>query len=165
VGLTSAERVSHFFGTKCKVDPGKREYNSIMERPSFEQIYMNLAKTISQRSTCKRLQVGTVITTTDFRKVLSIGYNGNASGLKNTCDSDDPGLCACVHSESNAIINCDTPRYVSKYVFVTHSPCLMCAKMLINLGNVQRIYYYRTYRDPSSIKMLESVGIDVLHQD
>ena len=62
-----------------------------MERPTFEQVYMDFAESIARRSTCRRLQVGTVITTTDFRKVLAVGYNGNASGLPNECDRDEPG--------------------------------------------------------------------------
>lgn len=81
-------------------------------RPSFETIYMNLAIKLSERSTCARLQVGTVITTTDFRKVLAIGYNGNASGLHNGCDSTEVGACGCLHSEENAIINCDVSRNI-----------------------------------------------------
>ena len=132
-------------------------------RPSFETIYMSLADSISRRSTCKRLNVGTVITSTDFRKVLAVGYNGNAAGLPNTCDSDEPGNCRCVHSEGSAIINCDTPRYVEKFVFVTHNPCVMCCKMLINLGNVKRIYYRNLYRDTQSIEILHSVGIETVH--
>ena len=113
------------------------------ERPSFEKIYIELARTLSLRSTCKRLNVGTVITSTDFRKVLSVGYNGNASGLPNSCDREEPGNCGCLHSEENAVINCDSPRYVEKIVFVTHLPCSGCAKRLINLGNVQKNYLWR----------------------
>ncbi|MCP4038631.1 MAG: cytidine deaminase, partial [bacterium] len=56
------------------------------ERPSFESIYMDLARTLANRSTCIRLNVGTVITSTDYRKVLAVGYNGNATGLPNQCD-------------------------------------------------------------------------------
>ena len=65
---------------------------------------------IARRSTCTRLDVGTVITTTDYRKVLAVGYNGNASGLPNSCDRDEPGNCGCLHSEENAVINCDAPQ-------------------------------------------------------
>jgi dCMP deaminase len=130
-------------------------------RPSFENIYMALAEQFAKRSTCKRLQVGTVITSTDFRKVLAVGYNGNATGLRNMCDRETPGNDGCLHSEQNAIINCDVPRYVEKYVFVTHNPCMMCAKMLINLGNVKRVYFKHEYRDLSSIPLLKEVGIDV----
>ncbi|MBC7693655.1 MAG: hypothetical protein H7222_17955 [Methylotenera sp.] len=128
-------------------------------RPSFESIYLHLAQTLSQRSTCARLQVGTVITTTDYRKVLAVGYNGNASGLPNTCDRHETGNCGCLHSEENAVINCDAPRFIEKIVFVTHLPCVQCAKRLINLGNVKKIYYAQDYRLRDSVEVLKSVGI------
>ena len=132
------------------------------ERPSFEEVYIHFAETIAQRSTCKRLSVGTVITTTDYRKVLAVGYNGNASGLKNTCDREDPGNCGCLHSEENAVINCDAPRETKKFVFVTHLPCATCAKRLINMGNVEKVIYKNSYRKRDSIDLLESVGIRVI---
>ena len=130
-------------------------------RPSFQSIYMNLARTLASRSTCTRLNVGTVITSTDFRKVLAVGYNGNASGLPNTCDRETPGNCGCLHSEENAVINCDAPRFVEKLVFVTHLPCVACAKRLINLGNVKKVYYDEEYRLKDSIDVLRSVNIEV----
>ncbi len=134
---------------------------TVRERPSFESIYLLLARTLSARSTCKRLQVGTVITTTDYRKVLAVGYNGNATGLHNGCDRDEAGNCGCLHSEENAVINCDAPRHTEKVVFVTHLPCVACAKRLINLGNVKRIFYGQDYRLRDSVEILRSVGIEV----
>jgi dCMP deaminase len=131
-------------------------------RPSFEQVYMEFAFSISKRSTCDRLQVGTVITTTDYRKVLSIGYNGNATGLPNRCDRTEPGNCGCLHSEENAAINCDSPRNIEKCVFVTHLPCPACAKRLVNLGNVKTVYYSNDYRVKDSIDTLEKCGIKVI---
>ena len=130
-------------------------------RPTFEAIYMTFAEQIARRSTCRRLQVGTVITSTDYRKVLSIGYNGNATGLPNFCDREEPGNCGCLHSEENAVINCDSPRYVEKYVFVTHLPCVQCAKRLINLGNVKRVVYKHDYRIRDSIQVFELAGIEI----
>jgi dCMP deaminase len=130
-------------------------------RPSFQEIYMQLAFALSKRSTCKRLQVGTVITSTDYRKVLAVGYNGNATGLANTCDREEPGNCGCLHSEENAVINCDSPRNVEKIVFVTHLPCVQCAKRLINLGNVKTIHYANDYRIKDSLDLLKSVGIEI----
>jgi dCMP deaminase len=130
-------------------------------RPSFETVYMEFAKSIAKRSSCKRLNVGTVITTTDFRKVLAVGYNGNAAGLPNGCDRDEAGNCGCLHSEENAAINCDSPRYVEKFVFVTHLPCSACAKRLINIGNVKKIFYEEDYRKRDSIKLLKTAGIEV----
>ncbi len=138
--------------------PGKER-----NRPSFPSIYIELAKTLAERSTCHRLQVGTVITSTDYRKVLAVGYNGNATGLPNHCDREEAGNCGCLHSEENAVINCDSPRSVEKVVFVTHLPCVQCAKRLINLGNVKKVYYYQDYRIRDSIEVLKHVGIEVEH--
>ncbi len=133
----------------------------INARPSFEQVYMDFAEAIAKRATCKRLQVGTVITTTDYRKVLAVGYNGNATGFPNRCDKDDPGNCGCLHSEENAVINCDSPRHVEKYIFITNLPCLMCAKRIVNLGNVKKVVYKRDYRSTDSIELLRKAGIEV----
>jgi dCMP deaminase len=130
-------------------------------RPSFEQIYMDLASTLAARSTCARMNVGTVITSTDYRKVLAVGYNGNAAGLPNTCDRHEAGTCGCLHSEENAVINCDSPRSTEKHVFVTHLPCVQCAKRLINLGGVKKVFYRNEYRLTDSIDILKSVGIEV----
>lgn len=126
-----------------------------MIRPSFEQIYMGLAVDLAERSTCARLKVGTVITTTDYRKVLAVGYNGNAAGLHNGCDRDEPGHCGCLHSEENAIINCDAPRDTLKIIFVTHAPCEMCAKRIINLGGVQEVVFREKYRSEVGVRLLE----------
>lgn len=133
-----------------------------MKRPSFEEIYLQLAATLAKRSTCKRLQVGTVITSDDFRKVLAVGYNGNATGLANRCDRDEAGNCGCLHSEENAVINCDSPRFIPKLVFVTHNPCVSCAKRLINLGNVKKIFYMHKYRSSEAINILSQVGIELI---
>ena len=130
-------------------------------RPSFEEIYLKLAASLASRSTRKRMRVGTVITSTDFRKVLAVGYNGNASGLPNQCDRDEQGNCGCLHSEENAVINCDTPRNIEKFAFVTHLPCAMCAKRLINLGNIRKVFYGVDYRSTTSLGLFEAVGIAV----
>lgn len=133
-----------------------------MSRPRFESIFMRLARDLSLRSTCTRLNVGTVITTTDFRQVLAIGYNGNAAGLPNTCDRSDPGNCGCLHSEDNAIINCTAARSIAKYVFITHLPCAQCAKRFINLGGVLRVHYREDYRIRDSLEILKSAGIETI---
>lgn len=143
------------------MEPNNLKYTPESQRPSFEELYMEFAFSIARRSTCVRLNVGTVITTTDFRKILSIGYNGNASGLPNQCDSAEPGNCGCLHSEENAVINCDSPRNVEKIVFVTHLPCSACAKRLVNLGNVKKVYYSEDYRKRDSIQILETCNIEV----
>ncbi len=131
------------------------------ERPSFESIYLELAFLLAERSTCRRLRVGTVITTTDFRKVLAVGYNGNASGFPNDCDRTEAGNCGCIHSEDNAVTNCDAPRATEKCVFVTNQPCELCAKRFVNLGNVRRVYFCNPYRLPQGLVILRQAGIDV----
>ena len=133
------------------------------QRPAFEEIFMDLALSVAKRATCSRLQVGSVMTSIDYRKVLAIGYNGNASGLHNGCDRDQPGNCGCQHSEINLCINCDSPRGTDKIVFVTHLPCQMCAKALINLGNVKKVYYANLYRDTTSLSFFDQVGIPHQH--
>ncbi len=131
------------------------------ERKSFQDIYMEMAWIISKRSTCKRLKVGTLITSTDYRKVLALGYNGNATGLPNKCDSEVPGACGCLHAEENAIINCDSPREMKKYIFCTHLPCKMCAKRIINLGNIKTVFYNVDYRSDESLELFKMAGINV----
>jgi len=138
------------------------ENNIPLIRPHFEQIYMKLAFDLAQRSTCQRKLVGCVITTTDFRKVLAVGYNGNAAGLSNGCDHPNvSGACGCLHAEDNCVVNCDSPRFLEKIVFVTAIPCIMCSKRLINLGNVKKVYYSEQYRDISGLDLLQSVGIEI----
>lgn len=131
-------------------------------RPAFSTIYMNLAVGLSARSTCSRAAVGCVITSTDHRYVYSVGYNGGAAGLENECESAVPGQCGHLHAEENAIINCSVSRYETKLVYATTLPCKMCAKRLVNLGGVQKVYYLNDYRIRDSIALLEKAGIDVL---
>ena len=128
-------------------------------RPSFGQIYMSMAALLSQRSTCARLKVGCVITSDDYRYVYSIGYNGNAQGLPNRCDSEEVGNCGCVHAEANAVINCNAPRSAEKIVFCTDLPCATCAKYLVNLGGVIAVHYQRDYRLQDGLRILRASNI------
>lgn len=130
--------------------------------PLFE-VYMRMAEDLARRSTCNRLQVGTVITDARLENVLAIGYNGNARGLPNRCDSTTPGACGCIHSEMNALVK--APGSVrDKVVFVTASPCVLCAKLMINSG-VSHVYYRQAYRDPTGVEVLQSGGIVTVHYD
>lgn len=122
---------------------------------------MRLAWAMSERSTCRRLSVGCAITSWDFRRVLAVGYNGNASGLGNDCDSDTPGACGCLHAEENACINCVAARSEAKVVFCTHLPCKMCAKRLVNLGGVAAVFYSKDYRLRDGLEILRQAGVRV----
>ncbi len=102
---------------------------------------------------CRR----TVITDQRLENVLAIGYNGNARGLANKCDSATPGACGCIHSEMNALVK--APGSVKdKVVFVTSSPCVTCAKLMINSG-VTHVFYRTAYRDPTGVEVLEAGGV------
>lgn len=124
--------------------------------PLYE-VYMRMAEELAKRSTCARLQVGTVITDARLENVVAIGYNGNARGLPNRCDSVVPGQCGCLHSEINALVKAPGGMR-DKVVFVTDSPCVMCAKLMINSG-VSHVFYRRLYRDPSGVELLRSAGV------
>jgi dCMP deaminase len=128
-----------------------------LERIPLYEVYMRMAEDLAKRSTCARLQVGTVITDSHLQNVLAIGYNGNAKGLPNRCDTSVPGQCGCLHSEVNALVK--APGSVrDKVVFVTNSPCVMCAKLIINSG-VTHVFFRRAYRDPSGLEVLELAGL------
>lgn len=131
-----------------------------MIRPSLESIYLEFASLLAKRSTCKRRSVGAVITTKDLTQVLGIGYNGGPKGFPNDrCREDLVGGCGDLHSEINALIKCGrgTP---DKIMFVTVSPCRMCATAMINSG-FSRVHYIQEYRDTEGIDMLRFAGIQV----
>jgi len=124
-----------------------------VDRIPLYEVYMRMAEELAKRSTCARLQVGTVVTDQRLENVLAIGYNGNARGLPNKCDSAVPGSCGCIHSEMNALVK--APGNVrDKVVFVSASPCVMCAKLIINSG-VTHVFYRKAYRDPSGVEVLQ----------
>jgi dCMP deaminase len=132
--------------TKTKQKTKERD-----NRISREDMALYWADTSSWRSTCKRLQVGCVIFSNDMRKVLGYGYNGGYSGGPNECDTDEPGNCGCIHAEINALISCT--REKDMVMFVTDSPCLNCAKCIINAG-VTTLYYGKAYRVKDGIRLL-----------
>lgn len=132
-------------------------------RPPLFEVYMRMAEELAQRSTCGRLQVGTVITGPNLENVLAIGYNGNARGFPNRCDSDVPGACGCIHSEQNALVKA-SGGLSGKVVFVTASPCVMCAKLMIQ-ANVAYVFYRVAYRDPAGIEVLKRGGVTAVHYD
>lgn len=130
-----------------------------MERPSKIELMNKIAYLVSLRSTCKRLQVGAIITDEDLHTIKAYGYNGNYTGGPNTCDSSEPGKCGCVHAEINALIKPN--RIGGKTMFVTDSPCIPCAKAIINAG-IKTLYYNNAYRDSSGIELLKKAKVKVI---
>src|SRR5258706_15938493 len=127
-----------------------------VERIPLYEVYMRMAEELAKRSTCVRLQVGTVVTDQRLENVLAIGYNGNARGLPNKCDSAVPGSCGCIHSEMNALVKAPGNGR-DKVVFVSASPCVGCAKLIINSGG-SHVFYRKADRDPSGGGGLQAGG-------
>jgi dCMP deaminase len=129
-------------------------------RPPLYEVYMRMAEELAKRSTCTRLQVGTVITDPQLENVLAIGYNGNVRGFPNRCDGTEPGKCGCIHSEQNALVKAPG-QMRDKVAFVTASPCVACAKLMIQ-ANISHLFYREAYRDPSGLEILRQGGVVVV---
>lgn len=127
-------------------------------RPSWDSIWMEMAHLISRRSYDPRHQVGTVVVTSDNSQVLSIGYNGNYRGGPNEVESEVPGESGMLHSEINALLKMDYNNPKGKILYVTLSPCRMCAKAIVNAG-INEVVYGAEYRDRSGLEILKVSGI------
>jgi len=139
-------------------------------RPTWDDYFMQIAMLVSSRSTCTRRQVGAVLV--KDKNILATGYNGVPSGITHCevtgCLRDQlkvPSgerheLCRGLHAEQNAIIQAAKhgTNIDDSTLYCTDSPCIICAKMLINAG-VRRITFARGYPDELSRKMLEEAGI------
>jgi dCMP deaminase len=128
-----------------------------VSRPPLFEVFMRMAEELAKRSTCSRLQVGTVITDFPLEHVVAIGYNGNVRGFPNRCDSDEAGRCGCIHSEMNALVKAPGDL-ADKVAFVTASPCVMCAKLMVQ-AKVSYVYYRGVYRDPAGLEVLDRAGV------
>lgn len=136
---------------------------TVVDRVPLYEVYMRMAEELAKRSTCARARVGTVITDASLSNVLGIGYNGNASGLPNRCDSTEAGRCGCIHSEMNALVK--APGSIrDKVAFVTTSPCTMCAKLIIQSG-VSHVFYRAPYREPVGLEILKAGGVTPVRYD
>lgn len=144
-----------------------------MERPSWEEYFMEIAALVARRSTCLRRQVGAVMV--KGKNILATGYNGTPSGIThceqagclrqqlNVPSGERHELCRGLHAEQNAIIQAAKHgiNIADATLYCTNSPCIICSKMLINAG-VQRIIYREGYPDLLSMEMLAESGVEVL---
>ena len=141
--------------------PEDRDGPCPVTRLPIYEVYMRMAEELARRSTCTRLQVGTVLTDRLLENVVAIGYNGNARGLPNRCDAPDtPGRCGCIHSEMNALVKAPG-RLRDKVAFVTASPCIMCAKLMVQ-ARVAWLFYREPYRDAAGLDVLREAGVGVV---
>ena len=121
---------------------------------------MTMAETIAQRSHHPNFKVGSLVVTADNTQVLSLGYNGNASGMSNRPQSDNPGESGLLHAEINALLKMDYNNPKDKIMYLTLSPCENCAMAIINSG-IKKVVYKNKYRDLSGLNMLILAGISV----
>lgn len=128
------------------------------DRPTWDQMWMRIAKTIADRSCDTTMKVGSVVVTEDNTQLLSLGYNGNYAGGPNVRESNEPGESGFLHAEINCLLKLDYNNPKRKIMYVTHSPCRMCAKAIINAG-VSEVVYEQLYRDPIGVELLQHAGI------
>jgi dCMP deaminase len=96
----------------------------------------------------------------DNTRLLSLGYNGNYRGGPNEPDSKDPGQSGFIHAEMNALVKCDYSYNRNKIMYLTHSPCPLCAKLIVN-ANITKVIYDVDYRDTSGLTILQTCGVTV----
>ena len=144
-----------------------------MTRPSWDEYFLKIAMLVSERSTCHRHNVGAIIVRN--KKILTTGYNGAAAGVKDCleqgCLRDAQGIesgtrheiCRAIHSEQNAIIQAGLHGVSVEggTIYCTHSPCILCAKMIVNAG-IKRFVTYSDYPDTSSLELFREAGVELI---
>lgn len=132
-------------------------------KEKFKQAYMQTAKTFAELSHARRLKVGCIIVKDD--RIISIGYNGMPAGWDNNCEHESKWPNGeirflqtkdeVLHAESNSIAKLARSNESGEgaTLFVTHSPCLECAKLIYQSG-ITSLYYEQNYRDDAGIKFL-----------
>ena len=141
------------------------------QRPSWDRYFMDIAHVAASRSNCSRRQVAAVLVRD--KQVVSTGYNGTPRGVKNCFDGGCPRCagkaasgahleeCLCTHAEQNAI--CQAAYYgtaiAGSTIYITISPCLTCAKLIINAG-VKEVVYGGDYAFLDTVKkMFKAAGV------
>ena len=134
-------------------------------KPKYQTAHMRAAHLYAELSTARRLKVGALVVKDD--RIISIGYNGMPKGWDNNCEFEqEDGTIKTkpevLHAETNAIAKLarSTESGLDADLFVTHSPCLDCAKLIYQSG-IRRVYYANDYRDDSGINFLKFSGIAV----
>lgn len=148
----------------------------MVNKPSFDEIYMDLASKLAKRSHCVRAQVGAVLT--KDTRIVSLGYNGPPAGTHNCdvewpeegCARDSKGSCSlALHAEQNAILYA-TKNNVSMEgatLYVTLSPCIACARVIFTIG-IKKVFYkdsYAAYKGLASdegVDFLQRFGVEVI---
>jgi dCMP deaminase len=136
-------------------------------KEKFKRAYMKTAETFAELSSARRLKVGAIVVKDD--RIISIGYNGMPAGWDNNCENEvlyeDGGTlletkAEVLHAESNAVAKLAKSHDSGEgsTLFVTHAPCLHCAKLIYQSG-IKQVIYSQQYRDDSGLKFLERSGV------
>ena len=148
-----------------------------MGRIDKENYYLDIAQTVAGRSTCLRRCYGAILVKSD--EIISTGYNGAPRGRRNCVDlnyctrealnipsGERYELCRSVHAEANAITKLARSHNNSEgaTLYVTASPCIECAKLIIQAG-IRRVVYGETYRLDDGIQLLRRAGVEVVFMD
>ncbi|MBL7888837.1 MAG: dCMP deaminase family protein [Bacteroidia bacterium] len=147
-----------------------------MSKPSFDDIYMDLAENLAKRSHCVKAQVGAVLT--KDTRIVSLGYNGPPAGTHNCdevwpgegCPLDSKGSCSlALHAEQNAILYAakNNVSIEGSTLYVTLSPCISCARVIYTTG-IRKVYYLNSYADfkglasDEGVDFLKKFGVEVV---
>lgn len=142
-------------------------------KQKFVDAFMDVAERFAQLSSAIRLHVGAIIVKDD--RIISIGYNGMPSGWDNKCefwieDGDNgsgwKSKPEVLHAETNAIAKLarSSESGAGATLFVTHQPCLDCAKLVYQAG-IDTVYYRHQYRDSAGVEFLNKAGVKVIHHE
>ena len=141
-------------------------------KTKFIDAYMDVAERFAQLSSATRLQVGAIVVKDD--RIISIGYNGMPTGWDNCCEDvireDEVGFqvtktkAEVLHAETNAIAKLakSGESGLGATMFVTHAPCIDCAKLVYQSG-IATVYYKNKYRSTQGLEFLDKSGVEVIH--
>jgi dCMP deaminase len=141
-----------------------------MQRPSWDEYFMEITHLVARRTTCLRRQVGAVIV--KDRNILATGYNGAPSGVAHCLDTgclreqlqipsgERHELCRGLHAEQNAIIQAAKhgTNIDGSTLYCTTHPCIICVKMIINAG-IRRVVFAEGYADQLAAAMINESGV------
>jgi dCMP deaminase len=133
-------------------------------KTKFIEAYMDVAKRFAQLSYAQRLKVGAIIIKDD--RIVAYGYNGMPSGWDNNCEEENKTRPEVLHAESNAIAKLarSNDSGLDADIFITHSPCIECAKLIYQSG-IKRVYFGEQYRSTDGLDFLTASKINVIQVD
>jgi len=133
------------------------------KQKQLDSRYLRMARIWAENSYCKRRQVGALVVKDQM--IISDGYNGTPSGFENVCEDDnDVTKPYVLHAEANAITKLARSSNNSNgaTLYVTASPCIECAKLIIQSG-IRRVVYGERYRLDEGLNLLQRAGIETIY--